>query len=201
WSSALMRRASRTISRASATAPTTPSTQTISGGIGALPSCVMRIRRGLRSSTDAMSQPVACPQCSRFERGDHLLGKADAAKGSERARVDPRHPSPEQPALGGDERRLHVLAVALAQDTAQIADAGDEAEFLRLAAGPIFAGEQGGFGTRERGAAAAFDERDEPLVDVLLDRLEVRHVLGLFGQERVEHHLALARGVDAPLDA
>src|SRR4029077_4004429 len=94
-----------------------------------------------------------------------------------------------------------VLSVALAQRAAQIADAVDEAEFLRLATGPILTREQRAFGAGERGAAAALDERDEALVDVLLDRLEVRHVLGLFRLEWIEHHLALARGVDGPLDA
>ena len=51
-------------------------------------------------------------------------------------------------------------------------------------------------------AAAAFlDQRDEVLVDVLLDRLDALHVLRLLRQERIEHHLALAGGVEPALDA
>ena len=38
-------------------------------------------------------------------------------------------------------------------------------------------------------------------VDVLLDRLEARDVLGVLGQERIEHRLVGAGRIDAPLDA
>src|SRR4029077_9347594 len=107
----------------------------------------------------------------------------------------------EPAALGGNERRRDALAVALAQGAAQIPDPVDETQFLRLAAGPILAAEQVRFETGERGAATAFHEIDETAVNVLLDRLEVLHVLGLLGLERVEHHLAFASSVDAPLDA
>src|ERR1700732_3953701 len=148
-----------------------------------------------------MSQPVTRPQRPRFERGDDFLGKADAGERREPTPVDPGDPAAEQPALGGNERHLDVLSVALAQRAAQITDAVDEAEILRLATGPILAVEQVGFRAGERGAAAALDERDEALMDVLLDCLEMRHVLGLLRLERVEHTLALAGGVDAPLDA
>src|ERR1700736_859298 len=131
-----------------------------------------------------MSQAVARPQRPRFERGDDFLGKADAGKGRERTPLDPGDPAAEQPALGGNKRRLDALSVALAQRAAQIADAVDEAELVRLATGPILAVEQVGFGAGGRGAAAALDERDEALVDVLLDCLEMRHVLGLLRLER-----------------
>src|SRR5262245_66295206 len=74
-------------------------------------------------------------------------------------------------ARGGYERSDDLIAETRTQCRAQIADAVGEAELGRLAAGPVLAGEQGFFGTLEPSAAAALDERDELLVDVLLPRL------------------------------
>src|SRR5215470_10878253 len=123
-----MRRASRTINRASAMAPTTPRAQTISGGMTVF-------------SPRESSQPVARPQRPRLERGDDFLGKADARKRRERERLDPLGTTAEPAALGGNERHRDALAVTLAQGAAQIADPVDEAKFLRLAASPILAAE------------------------------------------------------------
>src|SRR5262249_48636103 len=132
------------------------------------------------------SQPVARPQRPRFERGDDFLGKTGAAQRRESARFDPLGTAAEPPALGGNQRHGDGLAVALAQCSAQIADPVDEAHLLGLAAGPIFAAEEARLVAVEGSAAAAFHQIDKAPMNILLDRLEVRDVLGLLRLERVE---------------
>src|SRR6185369_10995106 len=66
---------------------------------------------------------------------------------------------------------------------------------------PILAGEQYVLGSLEPRTAAAFDQRDEDGVDLALNRLEARHVIGIFGQERIQHRLVLARRIKPPFDA
>ena len=56
-------------------------------------------------------------------------------------------------------------------------------------------------GTGELRAAPRLHQIDEGPVDVLLDRLQPRHVFGILRQKRVEHRFVGARGVDAALDA
>src|SRR5262249_35502009 len=115
--------------------------------------------------------------------------------------ADTRARPAEQAALRPNERHLDVLAVALAQHRAQVAEAIGKAELDRSSPGPIFAREQVGFGARQPGTTALLHQRDEIVVNFALDRLEPLHVLRFLRQERIEHRLALARGVEAALDA
>ena len=50
-------------------------------------------------------------------------------------------------------------------------------------------------------SAALLYERDEALMNLLLDRLDPFHVVGLLRQKRIEHRFAIAGGVKPPLDA
>src|SRR5215813_6621413 len=99
------------------------------------------------------------------------------------------------------ERGDDIVAETRAQRRAQITDAVGKAELDRLAASPVFTGEQGFFWTLEPRAAAALHEADEVLVDVSLQRLEPLDVLQVLRQERVEHDLVLAGNIEPALDA
>src|SRR5262249_60713982 len=112
-----------------------------------------------------------------------------------------RHAPRDTAALGPPQRHAHVLAEALAQPRAQLAEPIDQAVAERRLGAPVLAREQGIFGAGQARAAALLDEADEGLVNLALDRLQVLDVFRPLGQERIEHHLLLARGVDAPLDA
>src|SRR4029077_1709062 len=50
-------------------------------------------------------------------------------------------------------------------------------------------------------AAARFYQRDETVVDFLLQFFQPRHVVRVLRQERIEHRFVLARRIDAALDA
>ena len=50
-------------------------------------------------------------------------------------------------------------------------------------------------------SAALLHELDEAVVDFLLHHLEAFNVVGLFRQERIEHRLVLAGGIEPALDA
>ena len=100
-----------------------------------------------------------------------------------------------------DHRRQHLVAEARAQGRAQIADAVGEAERHGRFAGPVFAGEQEIVGALQPRAAALLHQRDEDRVDLALDRLQPRDVVGVFRQERIEHRLVLARRIEPALDA
>ena len=67
-------------------------------------------------------------------------------------------------------------------------------------AAPILAGKQGFFRTGQLRRPALLHQVDEGIVDFALDRLKPFDVLGLLRQERIEHDLVLAGGVDPPLD-
>src|SRR5262245_12122982 len=114
---------------------------------------------------------------------------------------DARSRTSEQAALRADQRHPDIVAEALAQHRTQIADAVGDAERHRLAASPKLPGEQVIFWAGEARAAARFHQRDEILVNFALHGFEPFHVLRLLRQERVEHGLAFARGIEAPLDA
>src|SRR6476661_7340596 len=148
----------------------------------------------------AYLHPVARPQRARFQRRDQVVGEAGLA-GERLRQTDARQAAPEKTALGRDQRRAHLVAEALAQCRAQVAEPVGKAKLDRVLRAPKLAGEQRLVGALEARAAPLLDQRDEALVDVLLDGLEAFDVLRLLGLERVEHHLALARAVDAPLDA
>ena len=78
----------------------------------------------------------------------------------------------------------------------------DQAEFAALAGRSRYSPENKVvFTAVELAAAARLHQIDEARVDFPLDRLEPRHVLGLLRQERIEHRLVLAGGVEPPLDA
>src|SRR5580704_3694785 len=145
-----------------------------------------------------MLEAVAPPQRARLERRHDVVGKARIpAEGFSHA----WYPAAEQPALGGDEWGCDLVPVTAPQSRAQIAQAIDQAEALRRPTNPIFPGKQGGFWTGQLGPATRLDERDEALVDLVLHGFEPLHVVRLLRQERVEHHLVLARRVKPPLDA
>src|SRR5207245_2666406 len=100
---------------------------------------------------------------------------------------------------GSDERSDDPIAETRPQRRAQISDAIRKTELGCLAAGPVFAGEQGLFGTLEPRSAAALDQRDELLVDFLLQRLEAVDVLRILRKERIEHGLVLAGNIKPAL--
>src|SRR5215469_17449537 len=144
-------------------------------------------------------QSVARPDGARLDRRHDVLGEVRAQRKCGLA--DSRHAAAEKSALGGDQRRQHVLAEALAQDRTQVAQPIDQTVAERRLGSPILAREQGIFRARQARAAAPLDEADEGLVDLALERLEVRDVVRVLRQEWIEHHLLLARRIDPPLDA
>ena len=75
-----------------------------------------------------------------------------------------------------------------------------KSKLQRLPAGPELAGEQVVASACDPRAPAFLHERDEVLVDDLLNFLEPRHLVGVFRLERVELELVLASGIDAALD-
>src|SRR5512132_4046110 len=116
-------------------------------------------------------------------------------------RIHARLHAAEPAARRGHEWGDDVLAEARAQRRPQVADAVGKAELDRLGAGPVFAGEQGLFGTLEPRTSAALHEVDEVLVDVPLQRLEPLDVLRILGKEWIEHGLVLAGNIKPALDA
>src|SRR5262249_62128487 len=120
-----------------------------------------------------------------FERREDLPGEIGRARQTiQIRRTYARLQAAEPAAHGGHERGHDIVTEAGAQRRAQVANAVGKAEFDRLAAGPVFTGEQGFFWTLEPRAAAVFHEADEVLVDVPLQRLEPLHVLRVLRQER-----------------
>src|SRR5581483_1801749 len=106
----------------------------------------------------------------------------------------------EQAALGRDQRQVDLLAVALLQHGAQLAQRIDQAELEAAPAGPEFAREQSRFvGLQLAGAALAHTVL-EAVMDLGLQALQPLDILGLLGPEGIEHRLALARRVHAALD-
>src|ERR1700704_5144492 len=97
-------------------------------------------------------------------------------------RADPWDAPAEQAALGAHQRREHVVAEALAQHRAQVAEPVDQPVTQSRLCAPVFAREQGIFGPREARPPARLDEPDEGLVDLALDRLEARDVVGVLRQ-------------------
>src|SRR5215813_14527383 len=103
-------------------------------------------------------------------------------------------------------RRRHqrgddIVAETRAQRRAQITDAVGKAELDRLAAAPVFTGEQGFFWTLEPRAPTALHQANEVFMDFPLQRLEPLDVFRVLRQERVEHGLVLARHIEPALDA
>src|SRR5262249_61916621 len=107
----------------------------------------------------------------------------------------------EPTTLRADEGGRNLVAETRAQNRANVADPIGESELDRSLAGPVFAGKQRLVRAGERGAAARFHEQDEALMDFSLDRFQPLDILGLLRKEGIERHLALAGGVDPPLDA
>src|SRR3990170_173734 len=163
----------------SAAAPTAPSIQINAGG-----------------TAMGASESVARPQRARLDRR-HQTSRPVAPN---RALHRPGRAPREQTTRRGDQRHLHLLAEALAQHRAQVADFVGESELDRLAADPELAGEQRLVGALEALAAALLHQIDKSRVNFLLQYLEPLHVLGPLGLERVEDHLAFAGRVHAPLD-
>src|SRR5262245_28859671 len=115
WSSSLMRRHSFATTLATTAAPSAPSAQPISGGRNS----------GIASSR---SQSEARPDGARLDRRNDILGEARAeARPCQPACADARHAPAEEPALGAHQRGAHVLAEALAQHRAQVAELVDQA--------------------------------------------------------------------------
>src|SRR5262249_44410974 len=84
---------------------------------------------------------------------------------------------------------------------AQIADAICKPERDGLFTRPIFTGEQLIVGALEFRAAAVLHQRDEDRMDLALDRLEPRDVIGVFGEEWIERRLVLACRIEPALHA
>src|SRR5207248_536045 len=92
-----------------------------------------------------------------------------------------------------------VLAEALLQDLAELADAVGKAEGNRAAARPEGTGKKVGIVYKRR-AAARLDDVDKVGVDLLLQGSQPDDIGLLLRLERVEHRLAPPGGVHAPLD-
>ena len=56
-------------------------------------------------------------------------------------------------------------------------------------------------GALQPAAPALFDQRDEDAVDLALKRFHARDVFRVFRQERIQHRLVLAGGIEPALDA
>src|SRR5829696_6234172 len=96
-----------------------------------------RITGGIAAS---VSQPVTRPDGARLQRRDEVVGKSRLVE--QPLDADARRRAPEQSAPRAYQRRLDLVAVALAQEGAQIADAVNQAVLDALARRPVFAGEQ-----------------------------------------------------------
>src|SRR5262249_49848481 len=114
----------------------------------------------------------------------------------EHARLRAAKPAARRSNQGSDD----LLAITLAQGGMQVADAIGEPERNGSLAGPVFAGEQSFFRTVQSGSAALLNEADEAFVNLALYGLEPFDVVRIFGQERIEHGLALAGSVEPALD-
>ena len=87
------------------------------------------------------------------------------------------------------------------QHRAQIADGIAEAQRYRGLARPNTPPEQHIVACPQPRAPALFHQRDEEGVDLLLQRFHPRHVVRILRQERIQHRLVFACGVEPPLDA
>src|SRR4051794_19150656 len=128
------------------------------------------------------SKAIARPQRARLKCREQLcrqVGRKAAATHHrcERLHVSRRTQTTEQTTLGCNQRRLDLVAKPLSQHAAQIPDGVGKAKFNRSAASPIFSRKQGIFGTGQARATARFHQRDEIIVDFLLDSLQTRHVV------------------------
>src|SRR5260221_6895251 len=150
--------------------------------------------------SQAKSGPDGASFKGRYEVVDEPVS-LDAEESLRRNTGHARRPSPEQRTLRRDRRRHDVLAEALTQERTHVAELINQPEILRGLGHPIFPGKHGIFRAREPFAPALADKPDEQAVDVLLDRLEARHVVLILGEERVQRRFVLARRVDAPFDA
>src|SRR5262245_25591805 len=115
-------------------------------------------------------------------------------------RIHARLHAPEPAAHRSHERGNDVLAETRAQRRPQVTDAVSKAELDRLAAGPVFAGEQSSFGALEPRTSAALHEINEVLMDVALQRLEPLDVLRILRKEWIEHGLVLAGNIKPAFD-
>src|SRR4051812_871031 len=150
------------------------------------------------------SEPEPRPRRALLEGGDNRARVDEAAANGPvlDRRFAPAEDAGEEPrARDGDGLQPNLLAETLAHHRPEIAEAVDEAEPLRLGAGPDRAGEERVPIAFEPPGPAALDERHEHRVDLRLDALEARDVLRPFRAERVEHRLAGACGMEAALDA
>src|SRR5690606_34697156 len=109
------------------------------------------------------SEPEAVPEEPLLDGGDEPVGP-DPGVGHAIRRRDAE--AAAQPAAARlDHLEPHLVAEAVARHRAQIADAVDQAELERLAAGPERAAEQLLLGALEPLAAARAHQRLEALVD------------------------------------
>src|SRR3546814_5873166 len=89
-----------------------------------------------------------------------------------------------------DAAQAHALAEAVAQHLAQIAFGVGKAELDRLRAGPELAAEQLVLGRSQALAAAVAHHLLEHRVQVVLQRADARHVVGVLRPEGLEDGLA-----------
>ena len=108
--------------------------------------------------------------------------------------------APEPRGRRRDELEAHVLAEEGAHLAANVGEAVDQAELQRAPARPELSGEEILASVGNLPSAPLFDEIDEGRMHVTLQRLDPLNILRLLGEERIERVLALAGGIDAPLD-
>jgi len=128
-----------------------------------------------------------------LEGGDHSRADRLDAAAETKAR--------QQAAARRDHRQVHLGAVAGLQDGPELAQPVDQAHLEAALGGPEFTREQRRVGALQAGAAALAHPVLEAVVDLDLQARQALDVVGLLRAKRIEHRLALARGMDAALDA
>src|SRR5690606_10966083 len=138
------------------------------GVSGRLPCYVSLVDFGFSSKTEP------APQGALLCRAHEAVGCRRRDFGNPAA--EDADPAAEQPARQRHKLQLRLVAVALPEEGAQVAEPFNEAEFEAFLPGPELAGEEVRV-VGERGATTFPDHVDERFVDLELQRLDPLHVL------------------------
>src|SRR5690606_7593463 len=167
----------------------------------------LSLARGARS-TAARLEAETRPQRALLHRRQHtgrpVLRRRESGARQRHAFGGPAAPeaqAAQEPFRPLDAAQAHLLAEAVAQHTAQLTQGVGKTELDCLGAGPELAAEQLVLRRLQALAAAVAHHLFEDLVEIILQRLDARHVVRILRAEGIENRLALAGGVDAPLDA
>src|SRR6266851_6235314 len=151
---------------------------------------------GLRSFIAAgLLESETLPVQALFQGGERARSDADAVDGGAEAEAR------QQAAALRDHRQVHLGAIACLQGGAQLAQPIRQPKLQTAPPGPEFAGEERRLVVLEPSGAALAHPILEAVMDLGLQSLQSLDILGLFRPKGVEHRLAFARGVHAPLHA